>query len=139
MTTNAGPSVAQSSNAFSVINAYQLLFILRGANFQIAQDQQFTKVFTGVQWDPQFVVANWTSGAFSGSCLGGIFSAPNKGGSAIVAVGQSWAGLTGQLTQVNATVQASTTTFTVTPYFNLSTANGAALTADIFIYGFCLD
>ncbi len=137
--SNQGPASAQSSNAFAVINSYQLLFVLRGANFQIAQDQQFTKVFTGVQWDPQFVVANWTGGAFNTSCAGGIFSAPNKGGSAIVAVGQSWAGLTGASTQVNATVQASTTTFTVTPYFNLSTPNSGVLTGDIFIFGFCLD
>lgn len=137
--SNPGPAVAQTANSFSVINAMQLLFILRGANFQITQDQQFNKIFTGTTLDPQYITANWISGAYATSCLGGIFTLPGKGGSAIVSVGQSYSGLTGANTHVNATIQASTTTFTTTPFLSLSTANGGILTADVFIYGFCYD
>lgn len=135
---NLGPSSASSPN-IPVINGVQLLFVLRNANFAISTDQQFTRVFSGNTWDPFFITANQTSGAFSGTCAGGIFTLPSKGGSAIVAVGQSWAAMTGAFTHVNATIQAATTTFTTTPYLSLTTPNGAPLTGDVFIFGVCYD
>lgn len=137
--SNLGPSSVQTTNNTPIIAGMQLLYLLRGANLQLTTDQIFSKVFTGVTWDPQLAVANWTSGAYNTSCLGGIFSLPNKGGSAIVATSQSYSALTGPNTHSNLTVQATTTTFSAAPYFNLSTANAAALTADIFLFGFCLD
>lgn len=116
-----------------------LLYILRGANMQLNTDQSFTKVFTGTTWDPYFVTANRVTGAFSVACAGGIFTAAGKGGSAIVAVGQTYTGLTGANTHTNCLIQASTTTFSVTPILSLTTGNSAALTADFFIYGACYD
>lgn len=134
--SNLGPASASSPN---INSGLQLLFVLRDANLATTQDQIFTRVFSGLTWDPFFITAVWKSGAFNTACLGGIFNQPSKGGSAIVAVGQSYAGLTGATTHVNATIQASTTTFTQTPYFSLSTANSAALTADLYIYGVSYD
>lgn len=138
---NVNPGVASSSNAnrISIVDGLQLLFILKNANLNFVGDQIFTQVFTGLTWDPQFITAVWLSGTPTGSPAGGIFSLPNKGGSAIVSTGQSYSGLTGANTHVNLTVQATTTTFIAAPYFNLSTASTTPLFADVRIYGFCYD
>jgi hypothetical protein len=117
----------------------QALFVLRGANMAITTDQPFTKMFNGSKWDPLFIVFEWASGAFNTACAGGIFTGANKTGSAIVAVGQSYAGLTGAATHVQAVIQASAVSFTVTPILSLTTGNSAALTADVFIIGQCYD
>jgi hypothetical protein len=117
----------------------QRLFVLRNANFQLTTDQPFTQIFQGTLWDPQTIVANWKSGAFSVSCTGGIYMGAGKTGTIVSPTGTSYGGLTGANTQVNAAVAAFTTTFTGVPILSLTQANGAALTADIFIYGFCLD
>lgn len=139
---NSGPAISQSPNEQGVLGlsrGLQLLFVLRGANLATTQDQQFTRIFNGITWDPFFITVVWTSGAFNTACAGGIFTQAGKGGNAIVAVGQSYAGLTGAATHVNATIQASTTTFSATPFFSLSTANSANLSADIYIYGVSYD
>jgi hypothetical protein len=134
---NPGPSSSVVANA---LNNIQLLFVLRGANMQTTQDQIFTRVFSGYTWDPFFITANYASGAISGSCQGGIYPQASKGGTGIVGSTQSYAGLTtGPLTHVNVTIQATTTTFITTPYLSLTTANGAPLTADFFIFGACYD
>jgi hypothetical protein len=142
MTSNSGPAATVTANYQAVLNlsrGYQLLFRLSNANLRTTQDQKFTRVFNGVTWDPQLITAVWRSGAYNTACLGGIFTLPSKGGSAIVAVGQSYAALTGVDTHANLTIQASTTTFRTDPYFSLSTANGADLFADLFIWGVSYD
>lgn len=137
---NPGPSVIANPNSAISVNSMQLLFILQGANMAIAnQDQAFTRMFQGISYDPYFITATWTSGAFSGACAGGIYPLPSKGGTGLVSSVQSYAGLQGALTHVNCTVQATTTTFVATPFLNLTTANGGALTADFRIYGACYD
>jgi hypothetical protein len=120
-------------------NAIQLLFIMRAANMQLTSDQTFAKLFNGTLWDPFFVIANRTSGAFSSACAGGIYTAPAKGGTAIVAAAQSFSTLTGENTQTICTVLATTTTFSGTPILSLTTGNAAGLLADIYIYGACYD
>lgn len=141
MSLNSGPAVTQTPNPQALLNnnAYQLLFVLRAADMRNTKDQQFTKVFDGIYWDPQLITARQVSGAYNTACLGGIFTGAGKTGSAIVAVGQSYSTMTGPNTHTHCTVQASTTTFSEIPYLSLSTGNGAALTADFFIWGPCLD
>jgi len=136
---NPGPAIQGQLNQPLVISPVQLLFVLPNANFAITTDQKFTRAFTGTTWDPLFITANQVSGAYSTACLGGIFTAPSKGGTAIVSVGQSYSAMTGSNTHQQLTVQATTVTFTTDPYFSLSTANSAALFGDIFIWGVCYD
>lgn len=136
---NPGPSNSASLNPLITVNGLQQLFVLRNANLRLITDQPFTRVFNGNSWDPFFITAVWKSGAFSSACAGGIFTLPSKGGNAIVAVGQSYAGLTGADTHVNCTIQASTTTFYNTPILNLTTGNSADLFADFYIFGVSYD
>lgn len=82
------------------------------------------------------------SGAFNTACLGGLYTASSKGGSALVAATQTYANLTGAGKCVDAGIAAVATTDVTTAailYFALSTGNGAALTADVLVYGDILD
>ena len=119
----------------------QLLFVLRGADLAVTTDQQFTRVFSGTNYVVTDVIAARKTGAFGVACLGGVYTAASKAGDALVAAAQSWAALTGAAKAVVATLAAiaGTATQSATPYFSLSTGNTGALTADIFIYGVCVD
>lgn len=137
---NPGTATTSTTNTVATYNGLQLLFILPFANMAIAaQDQQFTRVFGGTTWDPQFITAIWKAGAFATACTSGIFTLPGKGGNAIVATSQSYSALTGANTHTNCVIQASTTTFTATPFLNLTTANSGTLVAEFRIYGFSYD
>lgn len=117
----------------------QRLFVLPAANMQLTTDQPFTKLFSGTLWDPQTIVADWQSGAFNTACAGGIYAGANKTGTIISPAGQSYSALTGANTQQNCAIQAFTITFSVTPILSLTTGNSAALTANLYIYGFVFD
>lgn len=119
-----------------------LLFRLPAANMASADaDQTFTKIGSFTTYVITDVVAARATGAFNTLCLGGIYTAAAKGGSALIAAAQAWSALTGANTIVKATLAAilATGSYTATPILNLSTANGAALTADMRIYGYVVD
>lgn len=110
-------------------------------DFAVDTDQALTMVGAPTLWIPTHISARRVSGAYNTACVGGFYTAATKGGNAIVAAAQSYAGLTGAgkiqvctLAAVASTdVQTSTTLF-----LSLSTANGAALTADVYIFGLTL-
>lgn len=118
-----------------------LLFVLRAANMAVTTDQPFTKMFAGSLYDPQSgtTIANCKSGAFNTACQGGVYTGAGKTGTQIISSTQSWAGLTAVNAQVHPAIIANNSTLTALPILSLTTANSAALTADIFIFGACLD
>lgn len=119
-----------------------LLWMLRGANMQLTTDQPFTKMFSGTRWDPQSgsTVVNARTGAFNTACVGGVYMGAGKTGTQIVAASQSYAGLTAPDAQVHPAIVANNVTQVGgNPILSLTTGNSAALTADFFIYGACLD
>lgn len=131
--------VAQINGALQGVQ--QTLFIGRGLDFHIATDQALTKVFNGTNWQPTSIVAVRKSGAASVACAGGLYDAASKGGNAIVAAAQSWVTLASGII-VNATLAALTGTALLTSaaaYLSLTTGSTAAVTADVFIFGVCLD
>lgn len=88
------------------------------------------------------MLARRVSGAFGIACLGGLFTATSRGGNAIVAATQTFAGLTGAGLVVDATLAAIAATTVVTAstlYFNLATGNTGALVGDVYIYIDVLD
>lgn len=120
----------------------QLLFVGRDLNFQLTTDQALTKVHDGGRYKVTQVVAAQKSGAFNTACAGGLYTAASKGGSALVAAGQSYANLTATNKIVDATVAAVNTTDAQSAaqlFVSLTTGNGAALTADVYVFGVILD
>ena len=122
-------------------NQQQALFVLRAADMTLTTDQIFTKLFTGTNYKITDISAVRKSGAFGVTCAGGIYTAASKGGSALVAAAQSWAGLSGANKIAVATLAAlvATDIQSATPILSLTTGNTGALTADIFVYGIILD
>lgn len=74
------------------------------------------------------------------ACAGGIYDAMSKGGNAIVGVAQSWIALASGVNVVpTLAAVVGTSLLSATPYLSLTTGSTAACTADIFIFGYCLD
>ena len=73
------------------------------------------------------------------TAVGGVYTAASKGGDAVVANTQVYSGLTGGTLAVDltiATTPGKTEYATSTPlYLALTTPQGAAATADVFVYG----
>lgn len=125
----------------TVTNIQQTLFVLRAADMAVTTDQAFTKLFNGTKYIITGVFGVRKTGALSVACLGGIYDAAAKGGNALVAAAQSWAALTGVNTCVVGTLAAvaTTTVSSASPILSLSTGNSIAMTADIFLFGVCVD
>ena len=117
----------------------QPLFILRNANMQSVADQQMVKQGTFTNWAPAFVFGIWVSGGATIACAGGLYTAASKAGTAFVLATQSWITLTGSLLLVPAPIIALTSAFNTTPFLSLTTGSTAAVTANLFIYGYILD
>lgn len=120
-------------------NMQQCLFVGRSLDFQLITDQALTKLFTGTNYIITAVYAVRKTGGASVACLGGIYTATAKGGSALVAVGQSWVSLAVNV-QVPATLAITTAILSATPlYVSLSTGSTTAVTADVFVFGVIID
>jgi hypothetical protein len=118
----------------------QLLFVGRSLNLQSTSDQALTKVFSGTNYLPTKVYAVRKTGGVTVACAGGVYTATSKGGTAIVAVAQSWAAVTGTLGFTNATVESLAAGLTATPiYLSLTTGSTGAVTADLFVFGVVFD
>lgn len=69
------------------------------------------------------------------TAAGGVYSATAKGGTAIVAAGQTYTGLTGAATDV-VSLPVTGATVSSNVYLSLTTPQGATATADVFVYGY---
>ena len=108
------------------------------ADFNVTTDQAIT-----------LLPGNWTiTGVYAAkgtrsmtTAAGGVYTAAAKGGTAIVAAAQTYTGLTGATTDVVTCTMAATPTVNgsgvtgATIYFALTTGQGSAGTADIFVFG----
>lgn len=135
MKTN--PSV---KGAVRSVNAGQLLFVGRALDFRLTTDQALTKLFSGTNYYVTSIIAKRVSGGASVACVGGIYDAASKGGNALVGAAQSWVTL-GSNVNVVPTLAAviSTALTSATPFLSLTTGSTAAITADVFIFGYCID
>lgn len=125
---------------------YRVVGKLIGANFNVDTDQAIPiqisdddDVVTPDVGD--FIVANIIVRNASVSlttAVGGIYTAPAKGGSAIVANSQVYSALTSAVKYVGLTLAGIALTDVLNQenlYLSLTTPQGAAATADIYVYG----
>ncbi len=128
------PAVRSSSGSSLV-----LLGKLASANMNTTADQAITIALpTGTT---KYVVKDVIVANASTSltlAVGGIYTAASKGGNALVANTQVYSGVTGSTKLVSATLAAVAGTDIVTAstlYLSLTTAQGGAATADVYIFG----
>ena len=113
-----------------------LLFALRGCNFNITTDNILVKQFDCTTFDVQLIKVCNASISLT-TAAGGIYTAASKGGIAVVAAAQTYSALTGATLGMGLTIAPAgmDELSAALLYLNLTTAQGAAATADVFVYG----
>ena len=107
---------------------------------QLNTDQALTKVFAGTKYRVKDIMVNHASGTATVACAGGIYDTVTKGGNALVAAGENYVTLAaGVNVAPTITSVANTAVLAPTLYLSLSTGSTGACTADVFVYGYCVD
>ena len=125
----------QALNNPSTTNTSVILGRKIGANFNSTADQAISMPPTG--YSIAAIEINNASISLT-TAVGGFYSAASKGGTVLVPATQTYTFLTGSTKRMDAalTSDAVNTKFTLgTVYFALTTAQGAAATADIYVIG----
>lgn len=113
---------------------YKLLGALTGANMNTTSDQTIAIDSTKYIVD-KIIVTNASLSLTLAA--GGIYTAASKGGTAVIAAVQVYSALTGSGKYVALTNAVTADVLTAAQLFlSLTTAQGSASTADIYIFGF---
>lgn len=105
---------------------------LLAANFNSTADQAIT--LNAGQWKIEGVYVTKPSVSMT-TAAGGVYTTTAKGGTAIVAAGQVYSALVAATDVVGSTITATPTVANNTIYLSLTTAQGVAATADVFVFG----
>lgn len=125
---------------------FRVIGKLLGANFNITTDQAIPIQIADANSLVTTLAGNFivegiyvTNASISlTTAAGGVYTAITKGGSAIVAAAQVYTALTASTKYVALTKAGTSLTDvlnTANLYFSLTTAQGVAATADIYVYG----
>jgi len=146
---NPGPAVTSSPNTDAVMspcntlsnpvvqgaNAFRLLAIAKGANVNALGDTAMPVINANSYSVFQIVLTNASISLTAAAA--GVFTAPAAGGTAIKA-NAALATNTGPTVVIQATVAATAVQTAQTLYVNVGTAQGAAATLDVYVYGYDL-
>lgn len=108
------------------------------ANMNVTTDQTCAIPAAITAWAPTAVWVTNCSGTLAGGlAAGGFYTAASKGGTALVAAVQVYTGLTAASVILPLTIATGLTTrFAVaSTFFSLTTANGSAVTCDVYLLG----
>lgn len=113
----------------------QLLGVRIGANMNVTTDQliPITRIGTQKYLITKIVVTNASISLTTAA--GGVYQAAAKAGTAIVAAAQAYSALTATTTALNLTLAINRTYTLDNLFFALTTAQGAAATADVYVFG----
>jgi len=123
----------QYGGLYLLNNGFRLLGSARGVNANVVGDTPITIVNTAV-WSPLYIIKTNASISLT-TATGGVYTALSAGGTAILTT----AALSGNTSSTVVVSTAPTTTAVqsvTTVYWHIGTAQGAAATLDVFIYGF---
>jgi len=121
-----------------------LLGKLIAANMNVTTDQQITMFSNPSKFVLRRIVVTNASTSLT-TAAGGIYTAVSKGGTAVVAAAQAYSTLTTSALFLDLTLNtagsANITVKSSVPnlYLSLTTAQGGAATADVYIYGDILE
>ena len=121
-----------------------LLGKLIGANMNSTSDQRIVMFSNPSKFILRRIVVTNASISLT-TAAGGVYTAASKGGTAVVASSQAYSSLSASTLFLDLTLSttgsASTTVKSSIPnlYLSLTTAQGAAATADVYVYGDILE
>lgn len=147
--TNAGPAVTTTANSVAVLtpqsastspvalqgsNARRLLAVAKGVNVNATGDQAVMNIINSTSYSVEQVVMTNASLSLT-TALAGVFTAVSAGGTAIVA-NAALSGMTSATIVSQRTVAATGIQTGQQLYLNVGTAQGAAATVDVYVYGY---
>lgn len=120
-------------------NGPRLLWMLKGANMNSTADQGLSQVGSFASFIIDKIVVTNASTSLT-TAAGGIYGAASKAAPIIVAAAQVYSSLTTSTKILNPTLAAAAQEVlsTQVAYLSLTTAQGSAATADIYVIGFVL-
>lgn len=109
-----------------------------GANMNVTTDQAIpiTRIGSQKYLITKIVVTNASISLTTAA--GGVYQTTSKGGTAIVASSQAYSALSATTTALNLTLAINRTYTLDNIYLSLTTAQGAAATADVYVFGVIL-
>jgi hypothetical protein len=134
-TSNPGPAITQGGHP-QVLGSNQALRLLAsaiGVNANATGDTVLP-IIDSSSYSVKFVVATNASVSLS-SAAAGVFTAPSAGGTAIVS-NAALSALTGPTVVSERTVASTAAQTGQNLYVNVGTAQGAAATLDVYVYGY---
>ena len=115
-----------------IAGAQQILGRLKSANMNSTADQAIT--ITNALWIPTAIYVTNASTSLT-TAVGGLYTTTSKGGSAIVANSQVYSALTTAAKTLALTIAVTDKRTEATLYLSLTTPQGGAATADLYIIG----
>ena len=134
---NPGPAVTISNHPIQLGSnqAIRLLASYQSVNVNATGDTVLPILDTGSYSVSNVIFTNASTSLTT--ALAGVFTAPNAGGTGIVA-NAALSALTGATVVSQRTVASTATQTGQNLYVNVGTAQGAAATMDVFVYGYDL-
>jgi len=134
--SNPGPATTVTIHPQNVTSnqAIRLLAVATGVNVNATGDQASLQIANSSNYSVSNVVFTNASTSLT-SAYAGLFTAPSAGGTAIVA-NAALSALTGSSVVSQRTVASTATQSAQTLYINVGTAQGAAATMDVYVYGY---
>jgi hypothetical protein len=133
---NPGPATTVTIHPQNVTSnqAIRLLGVATGVNVNATGDQAVINIINASTYSVSNVVFTNASISLS-SAAAGLFTAPSAGGTGIVS-NAALSALTGSTIVSQRTVASTNTPTSQTLYLNVGTAQGAAATMDVYVYGY---
>ena len=133
---NPGPATTTTIHPQNVASnqAIRLLASATGVNVNATGDQAVLQIINSTNYSVSNVVFTNASTSLT-TAAAGLFTAPSAGGTAIVA-NAALSALTGSTVVSQRTVAATATQSGQILYLNVGTAQGAAATMDVYVYGY---
>ena len=134
--TNPGPAITATIHPSNVATnqAIRLLAVATGINVNATGDQAVMNIINSTNYSVSNVIFTNASVSLS-SAAAGVFTAPSAGGTAIMS-NAALSGLTSSSVVGQETVATTATQSSQKLYVNVGTAQGAAATVDVYIYGY---
>ena len=133
---NPGPATTTTIHPQSITSnqAIRLLAVATGVNVNATGDQAVLPIINSTNYSVSNVVFTNASTSLT-TAAAGLFTAPSAGGTALVA-NAALSGLTASTVVSQRTVASTATQSAQNLYLNVGTAQGAAATMDVYVYGY---
>jgi len=134
--SNPGPASTQTIHPSNLATnqAIRLLGVLVGVNVNATGDNAIPVFNTSSFSVTNFIVTNASTSLTT--AVAAVYPAANAQGTAIVAASTALSGNTGSTVVNQLTVASTLVQSTQNIYFRVTTAQGAAATADVYVYGY---